>query len=488
MKCGVWNARSVRNKREEVRRLTEGLDVLAIVETWLRPEEMFRIPGWHVIRKDSETENRSGGMCVMVRENIKVLNTGVYLRNNSKWKNMCVEIKTMRGKLEIVLVYRRPGTGLSKEECRRLFRNARAGNKRIFIGDFNAKSRSWNCESSDVAGEVLEEVLDEENMVVVNFGTLSRIGRPDQVASNIDLVITTAEEALNVRIRETGETGGSDHQVIEFGSEDEVREIVRGEKRVEDKCRDIVNLMKRGIEENYKGGNRGRERENRGNVNGNVSRNRDRNGGERRKEKRQPWLDEECEELKEERRKAVKEMGKRPTEENWNKLKEARKKMEEAVKRKKKKAWEDFAKSIKYKGNVGEMWKRVRSLAKGVAAEDQRNIGIWEIQKLEEEEVRKLEESEYCCRCEEGEREEEDAEREEEGTMEAERNDGEETAGIEEEEEEWIVRDFEMEELEEALSRVKGKAAPGEDGIGYDIIKLWTMGWKEAMLELYNEI
>ncbi|XP_076393338.1 uncharacterized protein LOC143265396 [Megachile rotundata] len=397
-----------------------------------------------------------------------------------------------------------------------MFRVARSGRRKIFIGDFNAKSRSWNCEKGDAAGEVLEEVLDEEGMVVVNFGTLSRIGRPDQVASNIDLVIVPTENALDINARETGETGGSDHQVIEFRwgeeanwvgerlrgrryrmekvdktellkwlirSEEKVKEIVRSRRGIEVRCKEIVELMGMGIEESYKGPRMGR-----GNRNGGGERNGNRNRNSNRNEKRvrrQPWWDEECEELKEERRRATKEMGKRLTEGNWERLKEARKKMEEAIKRKKTKAWEDFIKSIKYKGNIGEMWKKVKSLARGVTMEDQRDMGTWEIKKMEEEEVRKLKETGYCCRL--GEEEEEE---EEEAVNNEERGGSVIDEGDEEGEsrEDWISRDLEMEELEGALRTVKGKSALGEDGIGYDVMKMWTLGWREAMLELYNEV
>ncbi|XP_076393339.1 uncharacterized protein LOC143265397 [Megachile rotundata] len=452
----------------------------------------------------------------MVKDNIKVRKTGVYLENDNKWENMYVEVETEKGGLEIVLVYRRPGIGVNREDCRRLLRNGRRDVKRIFVGDFNAKSRSWNCENGDIVGEMLEEVLDEEEMVVVNFGTLSRIGRPDQVASNLDLIIAPADIALDIQARETGETLGSDHQVIEFRldeelgiveermsnrryrvekidkveflkwmirSEEEVLGIVRSDRKTEVKCEEMVRMLGEGIERCYRkeGGSKGA-----GGVRVGTGSNRVNN--RKKRVKRQPWWDNECEELKEERRKATKEMGRRPSEENWNKLIEVRGRMKNTIKKKKREAWEEFISGIRHKGNIGEMWKKIRSLTKGVMTEEQCNMGMWEVQKMEEEEVRKLVESEYCRRCEE--REEDGGEmtgeeRNEENTRTT--NETEEEEG-EEEEERWITRDLEMEELEWALRNVKGKSAPGEDGIGYDVLKWCTGGWKEAILSMYNEV
>ncbi|XP_076396340.1 uncharacterized protein LOC143265863 [Megachile rotundata] len=443
----------------------------------------------------------------------------IYLKDDRVWENMVVEIETEKGKLEIVLVYRRPGTNISREDCRRLFRGMGRDTRRMFIGDFNAKSISWNCEGGDLAGSLLEEVMDEEEMVVVNFGTKSRIGGVEQAASNIDLIVAPAGLALDLEVRETGETLGSDHQVIEFDIYDEMRllerriggrrfkmekvdkaeflkwmlgkeeillRMVKSEIGVERKCDEVLRLLVEGIEGSYRGNARGNSSTN-GTRRGREDGGGNRVNGNRRAVKRQPWWDGECEELKEGRRKATKEMGRRPSEENWNKLLEARKKMKITINKKKKEAWEEFIKSIKHKGNIGEMWRKIKSLTKGVTMEEQNGLGAWKIQEMEETEVRKLEVSGYCCRIEE-----------EEGA-EVERNEGRngtETESIMDEEmdddggeeEGWISRDLEIEELQWALATSRGKSAPGEDGIGYEVIKLWTKGWKEAMLGLYNEI
>ncbi|XP_076397892.1 uncharacterized protein LOC143266150 [Megachile rotundata] len=354
-------------------------------------------------------------------------------------------------------------------------------------------------------------------MVVVNFGTLLKMGRPDKVASNLDLIIAPSYFDLDIQARETGETLGSDYQVIEFRldeeigiveermgnrkyriekidrmeflkwiirSEEEVLGIVRSDRGIEAKCDEVVKMIGEGIERSYK---RGRGNNESGNGRNGIGGNRGSN--KKKKVKRQPWWDSECEELREERRKATREMGKRPTEENWSRLIEVRGRMKNTIKRKKKEAWDEFIRSIRHKGNIGEMWKKIRSLTKGVTTEEQCSMGMWEIQKEEEEEVRKLVESEYCRRYDER---EEDGE---EVLEEANEENSTTVSGIEEEEdgggeegERWITRDLEMEELKWALRSAKGRSALGEDGIGYDILKWCTGGWKEAILRIYNEV
>lgn len=72
----------------------------------------------------------------------------------------------------------------------------------------------------------MEEVLGEEGLVVVNYGTLSRTGRMDQLASNIDLENAHGDLAVKMEVGETGETMGSDHQVLRVNMEEKPREIL----------------------------------------------------------------------------------------------------------------------------------------------------------------------------------------------------------------------------------------------------------------------
>nr|XP_012146122.1 PREDICTED: RNA-directed DNA polymerase from mobile element jockey-like [Megachile rotundata] len=58
----------------------------------------------------------------------------------------------------------------------------------------------------------------------------------------------------------------------------------------------------------------------------------------------------------------------------------------------------------------------------------------------------------------------------------------------EEEEIEEVIRREGWKRIRERKQKTREeRSAPGEDGSGYDVMKLWTRGWKEAILIIYNE-
>lgn len=83
------------------------------------------------------------------------------------------------------------------------------------MGDFNAHNREWNCWKEDREGTILAEIIEEQDLFVINDKTTSRTGSGKHRPANLDLLITTFEIYQDTRVREEGETLGSDHQVIE---------------------------------------------------------------------------------------------------------------------------------------------------------------------------------------------------------------------------------------------------------------------------------
>lgn len=81
------------------------------------------------------------------------------------------------------------------------------------VGDFNAHHTAWNCENIDVNGERLEE-FEDEDMFVVNYDTLSRIGEIGQRSSNVDLVWCNSKILDMVGVGE--DSWGSDHYPVFF--------------------------------------------------------------------------------------------------------------------------------------------------------------------------------------------------------------------------------------------------------------------------------
>ncbi|XP_012150528.2 uncharacterized protein LOC105663792 [Megachile rotundata] len=512
MRIALWNARSVRNKIDEVRRVGEDYDMMAIVESWLCPEDCLRINGWQSFRRDSGGELRGGGIIVLIRDGIEARIGGSNSINEGGMETMSVMVRMKEGEVEFVIGYRRPSGRGDKGIWRKVFGRGIIGERRVFLGDWNAKNMVWNYEENDVAGEALEEVLEENELVVLNYGTMSRIGRADQRPSNLDLIIANGNIGMKMEIVETGETMGSDHQLIKIeweeetmemgeekstrrfssrkidqaeflkwllGTEDQVNRIIGREMNIDQKCDSFTKLLQEGLQECVKG-RRGDENRRRNEENGRKR------GGKNRKERRKIWWDAECERVKEERRKATIMMRKKPNEVNWNRMIEANKRMEEVVKAKKKESWEEFIKGIRHSTNIGILWKRVKALLKCIDRSGGDGMNKSERVKLESEETDRI--IRMCG-----------VDGEEDIIITQEDRDGTERERIEVREknirnrigsdmEGRYSREFSEGELERAIRVVKLKTAPGEDGIEFGIIKKLTKGWRKNLLELFNEV
>nr|XP_012152723.1 PREDICTED: uncharacterized protein LOC105664126 [Megachile rotundata] len=133
--------------------------------------------------------------------------------------------------------------------------------------------------------------------------------------------------------------------------------------------------------------------------------------------------------------------------------------MKEIVRKKKKKSWDEFVAGIKDGGKVGDMWRKVKIIAKGLG-EDSSRAGVISRKdqiELEREEIRKLIEKGFYDRVsgEEVEVIGENVDHEREGQV------------VEGGSWNWFDRDIEREELDWTISRSRVGSAPGKDGIEY---------------------
>ena len=84
----------------------------------------------------------------------------------------------------------------------------------MLLGDFNSHHTLWGSVQSDRAGRELSEALDTRACVVLNDRTHTRIPRPGQQLSYLDLAIVDNRCARSATWRVIQEPFGSDHYPI----------------------------------------------------------------------------------------------------------------------------------------------------------------------------------------------------------------------------------------------------------------------------------
>ncbi|XP_046143415.1 uncharacterized protein LOC123988221 [Osmia bicornis bicornis] len=203
-----------RGKLGELKEVIKKFDILGVTETWLKNKDRFVIPGFDVVRCDLKEDKQGGGLVFIINRGVKYK-----IRKDLKWRGtgreiLGISVDSNRSTWDIILIYRRPGGRWLKEDWNGLFKNKRQGVETIFMGDFNARNKVWNCAVDSREGLLLEEVTRENDLFVVNTHTNSRIGTGGRPPSNIDLFIGSHYVMETATISEENETMGSDHQVI----------------------------------------------------------------------------------------------------------------------------------------------------------------------------------------------------------------------------------------------------------------------------------
>nr|XP_034190435.1 uncharacterized protein LOC117608854 [Osmia lignaria] len=497
---GTWNARSVRGKLSEIKENIKNFDILEITETWLKKKDRFVIPGYNIIRGDLKEDRQGGGLAFVVEESIKFV-----IRKDVTWRGtgreiLGISVETKKGIWDILLVYRRPGEKWERKDWVKLFKNKRPNVETIVMGDFKARSKTWNCHVDSKEGTLLEKVIRDYDMFVINTSTSSRLGTGGRPPSNIDLFIGSHYAKEKATVTEKNETMGSDHQVLGllFGDEEVYRSTEVGgstRKFRVDKINWDVFVTVSGEEakelmgnwneegwENFSIDNRCRDlteaiiniiRKAGGAISDRVSnKNGERRKGKPKNVKGQTWWDNECNEAKKDRREAAKLFIKTPNQDNWINLREVGKRMKKLIEEKKAKAWDDFASSIDCYTSSREAWQKIKQIKNGIGKTGCANLDEKELNLLEELEIGKV--FSY----------EQEGAQDKEGQGEVETPDQFRGREYVRQGQLGFQDSFKERDLQGVLDSVRISSAPGEDGISYLLLRKLDNGMKKCLLKL----
>ena len=183
-----WNARHIKNKKTELKKFISDLklpEILCIQETRLKKNDTFKIHKYEEFRQP-ESENKSPGLSILVREDI---NANLIEEKESICINyQTLEISINKVKFQLSNVYLRdPNHNTSKAELTTLLDKK----NHIFVGDFNAHSKSWGNNTEDSTGKHIEEITLDTKSTVINTGLPTRLGNIHQSNTAIDLAVVT---------------------------------------------------------------------------------------------------------------------------------------------------------------------------------------------------------------------------------------------------------------------------------------------------------
>lgn len=212
LKILQWNARSVIANKGNLEQflVSEQISIGIISESWFKPGSNVYIKNFYILRNDRE--DGRGGVAILIKNNINF--EPLTLTNN---KVMIVGAKVkipnhIIPEFYLYSVYKKPQTKLSELEWSNIFHDLQK--PFVFAGDLNVHHVAWGCQDNNVGGINLLNAIEDHHIILLNDGACTRINRPDQRKSAVDLTLVSDNIASLIDWKVLPESLGSDHLVI----------------------------------------------------------------------------------------------------------------------------------------------------------------------------------------------------------------------------------------------------------------------------------
>lgn len=213
LKIIQWNGQSVRARKQHLMNYlhSEAVDIAVLSETWFRHSDRISFPGYALERLDRN--DKYGGIAILVSRALPY--TPISFRNitYNRGIEVCgVHLTTLN--LNIVSVYKSPKIRTSRTDWYNII--SPFADRTVIAGDFNAHHRIWGSGRDDDLGNVLVDLLEDQNFSIMNDGTPTRIRRPVQNPSAVDISLVTTDLIAKSTWSVAQENLGSDHYVIQL--------------------------------------------------------------------------------------------------------------------------------------------------------------------------------------------------------------------------------------------------------------------------------
>jgi Reverse transcriptase (RNA-dependent DNA polymerase)/Endonuclease-reverse transcriptase len=186
-----FNCNSVKNKLKEFELFLNShkVKIALLCETFLNPTDSFYIPNYSIYRND-RIEDSKGGTAILVHASIKHELVNIP-KTQCVLEATAIRIFYANETLTLISIYV-PNT-TNKIHFNDLSLLFRIDNKILMAGDFNAKSKDWNCSTSNTRGNDLINFTSKNlNRLKIYFPDNHTFfpGCPRFSPSTIDLCIT----------------------------------------------------------------------------------------------------------------------------------------------------------------------------------------------------------------------------------------------------------------------------------------------------------
>lgn len=160
----TWNADSIRHKKTELENFIKdrNIDIILLQETYLKPQDNFKIPNYQIYRKD-RLNKPGGGVAIAIKNRIDHFLAENHSTANTESITVKVKINDRRT-LKVTSIYIPPANNLGEDELRRIFEG---GDQVLVGGDLNAKHPSWNSRRTNTKGKIIDKFIKDHHLKAV---------------------------------------------------------------------------------------------------------------------------------------------------------------------------------------------------------------------------------------------------------------------------------------------------------------------------------
>ena len=182
----------------------EDLSVMACQETWLSANDDVKLKNFNIVRKD-RPRGRGGGVCLFI---LSLLSYTI-LNLNTCLEAVAATIDFPRKRITFCSVYIPPNGQFDEDLFRNLIRQL--PRPFIILGDFNAHHNMWGSNTDDNRGEIIADMITDENLFLFNNGLPTYLRDSGGTTSNIDLTIGSQDIAQYLNWEVCNYLHDSDH-------------------------------------------------------------------------------------------------------------------------------------------------------------------------------------------------------------------------------------------------------------------------------------
>jgi exonuclease III len=156
IKIATWNANGITNKIDDLKTFltTEKIDIMIINETKLTTNDKLYFNNYKTYRHDRPTNTRAGGVAIIIKSDIA--HRQIKNDHTNSIETITIELTN---RVAVTAAYNRPENKFTKTDLKKIFER----NRKLIVGDFNAKHGDWNRGRSNANGILLKKYTDDND-------------------------------------------------------------------------------------------------------------------------------------------------------------------------------------------------------------------------------------------------------------------------------------------------------------------------------------